>query len=185
MVAAVEAISALQKKGYRMTMVGGRREMVKIPLSERDLPITSLLLGDNSRALAVATAAVATTKKTLVLKTGATGEMSNLETLYLDDVVKPLLTAGVIIHYAYERLKLKLAPKTYYTPDFAMILPDGRTEYHEIKGRKRHDDSMVKFKTAAEMFPFYAFKMVVFRDKQWFTFMESVARFLPGEALIQ
>jgi len=119
MVAAVEAISALQKKGYRMTMVGGRRERVKIPLSERDLPITSLLLGDNSRALAVATAAVATTKKTLVLKTGATGEMSNLETLYMEDVVKPLLTAGVIIHYAYERLKLKLAPRTYYTP----ILP--------------------------------------------------------------
>ena len=185
MVNAVEAISALEKRGFRMTLVGGRREMVKIPLSERGLPITALLPGANSHALAVATAAVATTKKTLVLKTGATGDMSDLETLYLEDVVKPLLTAGVIVHYAYERLKLKLAPKTYYTPDFAMILPDGRTEYHEIKGRKRHDDSMVKFKTAADLFPFYAFKMVVFRDKQWFTFMESVARFLPGEALTQ
>lgn len=61
--------------------------------------------------------------------------------------------SGEIAWYAFEGVTFKLAADTRYTPDFAVMLADGRMEMHEVKGFWR-DDAKIKIKVAAEMFPF-------------------------------
>ena len=61
--------------------------------------------------------------------------------------------AGDIVWYAFEGVTFKLAADTRYTPDFAVMLADGRMEMHEVKGFWR-DDAKIKIKVAAAMFPF-------------------------------
>ena len=85
-------------------------------------------------------------------------DMNKLEKSYADHL-RELQLAGEIYSYAYERHKLKLADKTYYTPDFEVMLPDGRIEFYEVKGFMR-DDAAVKLKVAAQQFPQYIFRLV-------------------------
>jgi len=56
----------------------------------------------------------------------------------------------------FERIKLKLADRTYYTPDFMVLRSDGSLEMHEVKGFWE-DDARVKIKVAAEQFPVFRF----------------------------
>lgn len=63
--------------------------------------------------------------------------------------------AREIKEYGYERIKLKLANHTYYTPDFYIVTDDG-LEFHEVKGFMR-DDAAVKLKVAASLFPWARF----------------------------
>jgi hypothetical protein len=60
--------------------------------------------------------------------------------------------AGEIAWYAFEAMKFRLADKTFYTPDYMVMLADGTLEAHEVKGYWE-DDARVKIKVAAEMFP--------------------------------
>jgi hypothetical protein len=60
---------------------------------------------------------------------------------------------GQIEWFAFEAVKLKLAPNTFYTPDFVVMTCDGVIEFHEVKGHWE-DDARVKVKVAAELFPF-------------------------------
>ena len=57
--------------------------------------------------------------------------------------------AGRVKSFAYESVKLRLANRTWYTPDFIVVKPDGGLEFHEVKGFWR-DDARVKIKVAAE-----------------------------------
>lgn len=77
--------------------------------------------------------------------------------------------AGEILWWGYEAFKLRLTDNTFYTPDFAAIIlvpwttPEGAVvpgwpknpvlTFIEVKGFLR-DDANVKFKMAAELFPF-------------------------------
>ena len=61
--------------------------------------------------------------------------------------------AGEVAWYGFEAAKLRLAYKTFYTPDFLVILADGEVQFHEVKGFWR-DDARVKIKIAAEQLPF-------------------------------
>jgi len=61
--------------------------------------------------------------------------------------------AGEILHWGYETHNLRLAQRTFYMPDFSVVLPT-HMEFHEIKGHWE-DDARVKIKVAAEMYPFY------------------------------
>lgn len=70
--------------------------------------------------------------------------------------------AGEIADYAFEPEKFRLADKTFYTPDFRIVLPDGLVEFHEVKAywakAKRvgwEDDARVKIKVAAELHPYH------------------------------
>lgn len=67
--------------------------------------------------------------------------------------------AGEIQGYVYEALKLRLADKTYYTPDFMVLDKEGYIEFHEVKGQLR-DDALVKFKVAAEQYSWARWVMV-------------------------
>jgi len=83
------------------------------------------------------------------------GTMNKTEAAYAKhlDLLK---SAGQILDYKFERHKLKLADKTWYTPDFKVINAELQIEMHEVKGFWR-DDARVKIKVAADQFPEYRF----------------------------
>ena len=65
--------------------------------------------------------------------------------------------------YFFERLKIRLADNTYYTPDFVVMLVSGEIEFVEVKGSWKapgQDDSRVKIKVAAEQNPWATFRSV-------------------------
>ena len=80
------------------------------------------------------------------------GVMNKTEAAYAE-LLQGLKLNGKIQDYKFECVKLKLADKTHYTPDFMVISADGEVEFHEVKGFWR-DDARVKIKVAAEIYPF-------------------------------
>jgi hypothetical protein len=66
------------------------------------------------------------------------------------------LRAGEILWYAFEPFKLRLADRTFYTPDYAVINKSLELEFHEVKGFWE-DDARVKIKVAAETFRHFRF----------------------------
>lgn len=80
------------------------------------------------------------------------GTMNKTEAAYAAKL-EERKTAGEILGYWFESQKLKLADKTWYTPDFMVQSKDGGMEFHEVKGFWE-DDARVKFKVAASMFPY-------------------------------
>lgn len=64
---------------------------------------------------------------------------------------------GEVAWWKYEGITLKLADNTRYTPDFAVMLPQGEFEFHETKGGFIREDGWLKLKLAAGMFPFRFF----------------------------
>jgi len=91
--------------------------------------------------------------------------MNKLETRYANEVLEPLKRMGKILDYKFEKIKLKLADLTYYTPDFQVIYPD-HIALHETKGHWE-DDARVKIKVAADQFPEYEFTAVQYKKKIW------------------
>lgn len=73
---------------------------------------------------------------------------------------------GEILHYQFEAVKLRLADRTFYSPDFLVINKDLQVEIHEVKGFMT-DDANVKIKVAAEQFPFFIFKVVRLKRNEW------------------
>lgn len=92
------------------------------------------------------------------------GEMNDLERDYEAEVLKPALLGGDILWYAFEAVKLKLAPKTFLTIDFFVMTGAGELEARETKGFME-EDAAVKLKVAAAMFPF-RFKLIKRAAKQ-------------------
>jgi hypothetical protein len=80
------------------------------------------------------------------------GQMNKTEAAYAG-LLEGLKQSGQVQWYRFEGLKLRLADKTFYTPDFAVMRNDGVMECHECKGFWQ-DDARVKIKVAAEMYPF-------------------------------
>jgi hypothetical protein len=81
--------------------------------------------------------------------------------------------AGKIHWWAFEAIKLRLADKTYYTPDFAVIrsyMPWHLKPivFFEVKGFWR-DDARVKIKVAAEMYrdAFFFVAVTKSRSADW------------------
>ena len=58
---------------------------------------------------------------------------------------------GEVAWYGLEVFKVRLAKDTFYTPDFMVMLADGRLEAHEVKGFWR-EDARAKIKIAAALF---------------------------------
>lgn len=95
----------------------------------------------------------------------APGAMNGWERKY-SATLEARKQTGEILWWAYEAVKLKLADKTYLTPDFVVMLADGAIEFHEVKGFMR-DDAAVKLKVAANKFPFIFRLITQGRDKTW------------------
>lgn len=92
------------------------------------------------------------------------GGMNRTEAQY-EGHLDLLKRQGEIVDYKFEGLKLRLAEKTFYTPDF-LVVCDDRFECHEVKGFWR-DDARVKIKVAAAMYPWIKFVAVTRKKKQW------------------
>lgn len=88
------------------------------------------------------------------------GTMNQTEKSY-EQHLKLRLSAGEIIWYRFEGYKFRLADNTFYTPDFAVMLPSGLLEMHEVKGIWM-DDARAKIKIAADQYPhpFFAVKAI-------------------------
>lgn len=91
----------------------------------------------------------------------APGQMNKSETAYAA-VLDQRKQAGEILWWAFEGVKLKIAPNTHLTIDFTILLASGELQMHDVKGAKAiiQDDAKVKMKVARSMFPFpmfYAF----------------------------
>lgn len=80
------------------------------------------------------------------------GTMNKTEKAY-QDYLWCLQRAGQVVWFKFEGVKLRLADKTFYSPDFAVMLDTGLLEMHEVKGFWE-DDARVKIKVAASIYPF-------------------------------
>jgi hypothetical protein len=72
---------------------------------------------------------------------------------------------GEVLDYRWEPLRLKLAPDCTYEPDFMVLMADYSVEFHEVKGGFITDDGMVKARVAAQMFPWFTFRMFQYYRK--------------------
>lgn len=81
------------------------------------------------------------------------GHQNKTEAAYEDRVLKPAMLAGEILWYRFEPVKLRLADKTFYEPDFLVLRKNGQLEIHEVKGCWM-EDARVKIKVAASQYPF-------------------------------
>jgi hypothetical protein len=91
--------------------------------------------------------------------------MNKLETDY-DEWLAGLQFGGAIVLRRYEAIKLRLAKRTWFTPDFMVMLMDGSVEFHEVKGFWE-DDARVKMKVATETFPEFRFLAVTRKKGEW------------------
>lgn len=81
------------------------------------------------------------------------GRMNNLERSYATHL-ETLKLAGEVASYQFQAIKLRLADRTWYTPDFNVVRPDGALWMVEVKGGHWEDDARVKIKVAAEQHPY-------------------------------
>lgn len=92
----------------------------------------------------------------------APGEMNKTEARFERDELAPAKARGELAWYAFEAVKLRIAPRTFLTVDFFVLFADGHLEAIDVKGSPRivEEDAKVKMKVAAAAFPFrfrYAF----------------------------
>ena len=92
------------------------------------------------------------------------GEMNKLEQKYFQHLLS-LKHTNQILDFWFEPMNLRLAQKTYYRPDFMVLMPDLSIEIQEVKGFMM-DDANVKLKVAAAKFPF-KFQLVKWVKGQW------------------
>ena len=65
---------------------------------------------------------------------------------------------GEVLRYYFERVTLKIAEDCRYTPDYFVVTPNG-LQLHEVKGPHAWEDSIIKLKVAADMFPCFRFSL--------------------------
>ncbi len=80
------------------------------------------------------------------------GVMNKTEAAY-ERHLNSRLNSGELLWYKFEGVKLRLADKTFYSPDFFVMRKDGVLEVRETKGFWT-DDAKVKIKVAASIYPF-------------------------------
>jgi hypothetical protein len=85
-----------------------------------------------------------------------------------------LAARSAVLLVLEESLSLRLAQRTWYRPDFLVVIATGaittELELHEVKGHWE-DDARVKWKVAAEMYPMFTFRAITRpgrgRDRAW------------------
>ena len=98
------------------------------------------------------------------VRTTSPDGMNKTEREYADRLERQRL-AGEICAWRFEPFNFRLANRTYYRPDFLVVCA-GHFEIHEVKGFWQ-DDALVKIKVAAEMHPWFVWRAVQYKQKQW------------------
>ncbi len=91
-------------------------------------------------------------------RTEAPQRMNKLEAAYAH-LLDGHIVARYVARHWFGAIKLRLADKTWYAPDFLVLTTNGLLEFHEVKGFMR-DDAAVKLKVAAELYPLFTFRLV-------------------------
>jgi hypothetical protein len=109
------------------------------------------------------------------------GVMNKTEERFLAEYITPFSAAGEIVWWAFEGIKLRIAPNTFITVDFALMRANGAFELVDVKAQRFlvEDDAHVKMKVAADRYPFrffYAWPMggTTAKTKGWH--FEAVGR---------
>ncbi len=113
-----------------------------------------LVLADGPRAAESGSAVIRGRAQTQPRRDGS---MNRLELEY-SQRLELMRRTGQIARWDFQPEKLRLADRTFYEPDFRVVMPDGAIVFHETKGFMR-DDAAVKIKVAAEQHP-YRFVLV-------------------------
>lgn len=100
--------------------------------------------------------------------------MNKLETSYEAQVLAPLRLAGEVVSHGFECLRLRLADKAWYTPDFFVQAADTVLELHEVKpwsgkldGPFWEEDARLKWKIVAEQYPCFRVLAVTLAPDGW------------------
>lgn len=96
--------------------------------------------------------------RTTPIRKGAGTGMNKTEARFKAEYIDRLWQPGRSC--AYESVKLRLADRTWYTPDFFVWLDDGLVHVYEVKGSWKapnQQKSRVKLKVAADLFPEFKF----------------------------
>jgi len=81
--------------------------------------------------------------------------------LLLEEQQAGKILKGLFEHVTFYLTEPQLGTKRVsYTPDFFVILPDGSIRIDEIKGPFIREDSELKFKVAADKFPWFHWRMI-------------------------
>jgi len=86
----------------------------------------------------------------------------------------------LILDFYFEQITFYLsdpAPgskRVSYTPDFVVIMADGTVRIDEIKGGFIREDSELKFKIAADRFPWIRWRMIQYKKRGRTTGFETV-----------
>lgn len=99
-------------------------------------------------------------------RTVKTSRMNKTEARYAS-LLAVLLRTGEIKGWKYESYKVRLADRTWFTPDFAVYLPSGTLRLVEVKGGFVRDDAKVKFKVAREQYSEHEWVMVQWSRGTW------------------
>jgi hypothetical protein len=100
--------------------------------------------------------------------------MNGLERSFRDRLDAALHRRAISVYWR-EGIKLRLAGRTWYTPDFAVYTwADGFTLV-EVKGYMR-EDAAVKIKVAATLFPYWKFLLVYRQDRTGWRVYEVTER---------
>lgn len=100
------------------------------------------------------------------------GKMNKTEEAYAAEL-QCLVLAKQVRSWRFESVKLRLADRTWLTPDFEVIMADGTIEFHEVKAMTKmgktliRDDAAVKIKVAAEEYKEFAFKLCAKGKSGW------------------
>jgi hypothetical protein len=94
------------------------------------------------------------------------GQMNGYETKY-SLILDERKRKGEVYDWRFEPFGLRLAPSTFYHPDFIVQMEDGGLEIHEVKGGFVKEDAWVKLKVAASMFPYFTFIKCQYYRKEW------------------
>lgn len=75
-------------------------------------------------------------------------------------ILKAKLSRGEISAFDYEAITIVIGdPPIRFTPDFFVVLPDGKIQLIEVKGPFMREDSIVKFKSARKQYPCFEFQL--------------------------
>lgn len=103
--------------------------------------------------------------------------MTQVERLYKTRL-EILEASGEINAWHFEPFKIRLAADCFYTPDFLVVFPD-HFRFVEVKGPWIEEDGRIKFKIAAERYPWMEWVLAQLgRDNTWRTYVYPER--LPG-----
>lgn len=98
------------------------------------------------------------------------GVMNKLEARYAKHL-EGRQRRGEIVWWGFEVVRFRLANRTWYGADFAIMLPDGSLELHETKGFMEPQDS-VKLKVTADLYWMFPVNLVTESAPGVFTITE-------------